>query len=166
MVKLLLKEIRHMERSRGLRGLNLFLSDAEAVELLRVALAEGACQGLEELIIRSQCVVSNMGDVFALLAQGACPCLRELGLRTVELRGEAGKLLATAMESGYLGQHLEELYIRECDLGHNGWSLMAQTMEVTGAFKNLRRLQIIYGKVTRQDAEALGRAISNRHAMP
>ena len=58
------------------------------------------------------------------LRQGACPRLKQLGLRDTTQVVEAGKMLATDIGSGYLGQHLEELDLSHSNLGHMGFAMM------------------------------------------
>ena len=70
-------------------------------------------------------------------------------------------MLATAIGSGYLGQHLEELNLTGGKLGHMGLAMMmTKAMEVEGTFHALRRLQLRDCKLTHEDGEALGQAIS------
>ena len=58
---------------------------------------------------------------------------------------EAGKMLATTIGSGYLGQHLEELELSYSNLGHMGLAMMmTKAMEVEGTFHALRRLNLSY----------------------
>ena len=70
-------------------------------------------------------------------------------------------MLATAIGSGYLGQHLEKLDLSRCNLGHMGLAMMmTKAMEVKGTFHALRQLDLSFCSLKTQDGEALGRALS------
>ena len=123
------------------------------------AMIGGACRALTELKIDA----SDCGEVLSVLGKGACPELKTLGLGYCREEMETGKLLAMAIESGHLGQHLEELELSICELDPMGLTLMmTKAMEVEGPLRGLRRLTLDTCILPAQDREALGRAIGAR----
>ena len=124
-MKMVLEMVKSRSMGQHLKGLDVGVKSSDAVQLLYDAMAEGYCRGLEELDI--DLYVSNVrggdshtmtgGDILSLLTQGACPHLRALHLTGCDDSMEAGKKLVMVMESGHLGQHLEDLELNDCRLG-------------------------------------------------
>ena len=158
--KMVLAVVRSGAMGGHLRGLDVWLESAKSVELLCGAMVGRACRALMELKIDASVKTPDCGEVLSLLAGGACPGLITLILECCRGQMETGKWLAMAIESGHLGQHLKVLELRYCDLGPMGLTLMmTKAMEVQGSLHGLRRLKLDSTSLTREDGEALGKAI-------
>ena len=78
------------------------------------------------------------------------PPVRKLSFRSITERMEAGRIVATAIESGHVGQHLEVLDLDYCNLGHTGLAtVVTKAVELKGTFHLLRRFVIGCRSLTR-----------------
>ena len=125
--KVALEVVKSGAMGQHLKGLSVELGSDDEVQLLCGAMAEGKRRGLEELDLcfhvrdaREYRDKYTCGGILYLLAQGTWPHLRRLHLVGCDRSIKAGKMLVKAIESGHVGQHLEDLELSKGSLGSAG----------------------------------------------